>query len=156
MGDLKRFDLFSKLISDYIPKDNRIADISGGKGYLQLAMRQIGFNNITTYDKQYKKKNPKLIYRYQFFNYKTTDTFETIVAMHPDEGTDHALMYALIHYIPAILCPCCVKPSALLFNESYKFNNWCNHLTRIADKYNRKTEWITLKMNGRNKVLIML
>ena len=50
MGDKKRFDLFAKAISKRFPSWMRVADIAGGKGYLQLALKEQGFKDVITFD----------------------------------------------------------------------------------------------------------
>ena len=54
MGDSRRFDLMAKLIEKHIPKGFTIGDIASGKGYLQAALRQRGYRNITSWDKRNK------------------------------------------------------------------------------------------------------
>lgn len=155
MGDSRRFDLFAKLISKNISKTSKVADVSGGQGYLQVALRENGFSNIITYDKRKNHVNKKDQRKYQYFDYRTEDKFDAIVAMHPDEGTDHALMYAIVNKVPAIICPCCIKPHAVPFWDKHNFTNWKKHLQKLAEKYGAEVIWTRLKMAGKNEVMII-
>lgn len=157
MGDSHRFDLFAKMISCNFPKkDARIVDVAGGKGYLKEALRQLGYNNVVTMDKNRKaaKKQSSKNYKYGYFNYNIAEHFDCVCAMHPDEATDHAVMYAVQHHVPAFICPCCIKPDAVLFNGVYKFNNWVEHLKKLAK--GMEVQELYLRMGGRNLVLKLM
>lgn len=154
MGDIRRFDLFANLISKHIPKSCNIADISGGKGYLQLALKEHGYKNITSFDKRYNRiKNSN--YKYGYFDYSKYHEFSGIVAMHPDEGTDHAVMYCIKNKCVGLICPCCVKPHATHLLLHHNFNNWKKHLTQLVEKAGMEAIWTKLKMTGKNEVLII-
>ena len=154
MGDSHRFDLFAKMISSNFPKrDARIVDVAGGKGFLKEALRQLGYNNVVTMDKNRKaaKKQIGKNYKYGYFDYTTPEQFDCVCAMHPDEATDHAVMYAVHHRVPAFVCPCCIKPDAVQFNGIYKFNNWVDHLKKLGKSM--EVQELYLGMSGRNLVL---
>ena len=42
MGDPRRFSLFADVIAANFPSNLPVADVAGGKGYLQVALRQRG------------------------------------------------------------------------------------------------------------------
>lgn len=42
MGDRRRFDLFAKMIMREFPAARRIADVAGGRGWIQVALRELG------------------------------------------------------------------------------------------------------------------
>lgn len=147
MGDVRRFDLFAKVIAKGINKEARIADVAGGKGYLQLALKERGFRDITTWD---KRSRAKIKIRYDYFRHDIEEDYDAVVALHPDEGTDHAILYAKKRGIPAIICPCCVKPSAVPYWGSRNYSQWLDHLVKL----NPNVIFDKLKMNGRNDVLI--
>ena len=154
MGDSHRFDLFAKLIATNFPnRDARIVDVAGGKGYLRAALFQLGYKHVVTYDKNRKaaSRQHRTGYKYGYFSYTTQEQFDCVAAMHPDEGTDHAVLYAVTHNIPAFVCPCCIKPDAVLFQGNYKFNNWVDHLKKLAK--GMEVQELLLKMQGRNLVL---
>ena len=156
MGDSRRFQLFADLVSRNLPdRSLRIADVAGGKGYLKAALHQLGYKNVVTWDKNRKaaKKQNHSGYKYGYFDYRTQEVYDCVVAMHPDEATDHAILYASIHHIPAFVCPCCIKPDAVLFNEKYNFHLWVNHLKRLAKGMD--IQELYLKMQGRNLVLVL-
>lgn len=157
MGDSRRFHEFSRIIRRHIPLTASIADVAGGKGYLQKSLRELGFKEVTTWDKRsrYADSRVKHSYRYQWFSRDVKECYGAVVAMHPDEGTDHALLYALDHHIPAVICPCCVKPSATLYWGKHSFGNWKKHLTRLAEDRGVEPIWTAMPITGRNEVLII-
>ena len=154
MGDSHRFDLFAKMVSNNFPNRNaRIIDVAGGKGFLKEALRQLGYINVITMDKNRRaaKKQTGKNYKYGYFNYNTSEHFDCVCAMHPDEATDHAILYAVNHRVPAFVCPCCIKPDAVLFQGNYKFHNWVEHLKKLARGMD--VQELYLRMSGRNLVL---
>lgn len=154
MGDPRRFDTFARLISSVLLPDMRIADVAGGKGYLQAALRERGFSDVVTWDRRRSRCAARTM-RFDWFTHDTRERYDAVVAMHPDEGTDHALLYAIKHRIPAIICPCCVKPSALEYWDRYTFRPWCRHLESYALNHGCSIEWTRLGISGRNDVMII-
>jgi hypothetical protein len=157
MGDPKRFDLFGKVIAEEFNNSMRIADVAGGKGYLQAALRQKGFKQIETWDKRLAtaRKVHRNGYRFDYFNWKTAPRYDAVVAMHPDEGTDHCILYAGKHRVPAIICPCCIKPSASTYWGEHKYSIWLDHLINLCEQQNLSVSKIIMPMNGRNDVLVI-
>lgn len=155
MGDPRRFHEFAKIVKEHIPLEYSIADIAGGKGYLQAALRQIGYKDVTSWDKRKRYAASRKGYRYGYFEWENAPKYNAVVAMHPDEGTDHAILYAAKHKVPAIICPCCITPSASVFSEKYNYTNWKKHLTKIAETKGCEVQWIKLKINGRNDVMVI-
>ena len=150
MGDSRRFQVFADFVSNKLNKDIKIADVAAGQGYLQLALKEKGFTNVISFDK--RKKHVGGNRRYQWFNYRTQEKLDAIIAMHPDEATDHAVMYSVIHKVPAFICPCCVKPDAVTYWDGHcDFLKWCKHLEKIAK--GREITWHKLKINGRNDLM---
>lgn len=132
----------------------KIADVAGGKGYLRLALSEHGFNDVTTWDKRKKRlKKGNQIYRWFLYDQAPSD-YDAIIGMHPDEGTDHIIMYAAKHRVPFILCPCCIKPNAVAYWGNHKYQNWLNHLENMCKRHNIETVHTILKMNGKNDVII--
>jgi hypothetical protein len=155
MGDERRFDLFAKLIAKHIPTSYQIADVASGKGNLQAALRQLGYKKVISWDKQRRNASPRSNYHYDYFNYNNAPRdYDAVVAMHPDEATDHAIMYAAKHKVPAIVCPCCVKPSAVVYWGDNNEHRWIAHLKQLAEKNGLEVTETMLKMSGRNRVLI--
>jgi hypothetical protein len=153
MGDPRRFDLFAEQISNLIPPDFAVADVAAGKGFLQGALRSRGFTNVTSWDRRPKTIYNALGHRYDYFSHNCEQKYQAVVGMHPDEGTDHALLYAAKHRCVAILCPCCIKPSATAFWGKHRYPIWINHLISLGEKYNMTCDISRLKMNGRSDVL---
>lgn len=153
MGDRRRFDLFSKLAEEHLNKDMKIIDVASGKGYLQAALRQRGFQEIISWDKRKKNASNRKGYRYGYFDWRTGEKYDAVIAMHPDEGTDHAIMYAAKHMVPALVCPCCIKPDASVYWGNHRFKNWVNHLKSLAN--NMLIQEVYLPMNGKSLVLIL-
>lgn len=155
MGDSARFKIFTKRIVKNLDKDMKIADIAGGKGLLRKSLMEVGFSNVETWDKTRNKKiKGKHIYKY--FDYQSApEDYDAVVGMHPDEGTDHILMYAARYRVPAIICPCCIKPSATkLFGEK-DYTNWIKHLIRIAENNKMDYYFSNMPFSGRNDILIV-
>ena len=95
MGDPKRFDKFSTLIAERMNKDLKIADVAGGKGFLRIALAEKGIKDVETWDKRQVYRSGKQ--RFSYFNWETEPQYDCIVAMHPDEGTDHSILYSAKH-----------------------------------------------------------
>lgn len=155
MGDSRRFDLMAKLIEKHIPKSFTIGDIASGKGYLQAALRQRGYRNITSWDKRNKNAKNRNGYRWGYFKWNTKEKFNAVVGMHPDEATDHLIKYAIVNRCIAIVCPCCVKPDAEILNGQYNYRNWIKHLKQLAENGNMNVIESVLPMNGKSIVLIV-
>ena len=156
MGDTRRFHLLAQLALKHIPLGANVVDIAGGKGYLQAALRQAGYTQVTSWDKRPKYANSRRrLYRYGYFDWQRAPNYGAVVAMHPDEGTDHAVLYAASRGLPGLICPCCIKPDAVAFWQNYKFDLWCRHLEGLALRYERQVIWTRLPMNGRSEVMII-
>lgn len=160
MGDSRRFHLFSELVTRNLkPSEfHRLADVAGGKGVLAKKLRKSGFKEVVTFDKRKlrgKGKKSDLGFRNTWFTYEERDSFDAVVAMHPDQGTDHAILYAARRRVPAIVCPCCVLPHAASYKGPKHFDKWIMHLKDLAEGHSLTTQEAQLPMRGRNLVLIM-
>ena len=155
MGDPRRFHAFADLVTQHITRSSVIADVAGGKGFLQAALRERGYRKITSWDRRQKTPYNRHGHRYGWFTADTMAQYDAVVAMHPDEATDHALLYAAHRRVPAIICPCCVRPSAIGFWQAYKYSVWCAHLDTLAQQHHLTVQWTTLPINGRNDVMIL-
>ncbi len=156
MGDKRRFAEFAMLINQHHPDTAiRIADVAGGKGYLQMALRGYGYSKIMTYDKRPKLAKPHRsdFYQYRWFSYNLGKEFDLVVAMHPDQGTDHSILYAAKNRVPFMVCPCCILPSASCFWDRHNFQGWVNHLEKLASETHDVAR-IELPISGRNLVLV--
>ena len=157
MGDSRRFDLFSKVIERNFPPKQYpyVADVAGGKGYLQTALRESGYN-VTTFDKRKGKRNRpgRFQYQYRYFDEKIKDEFDLLVGMHPDEATDVIIVEAAKRNVPFVVCPCCVKPSAVLYWGKHSYGYWMKHLRKLAVERKFQITETVLPMDGKNQVLI--
>lgn len=154
MGDSRRFDLFAKFIRDNFPNCKNIADVAGGQGYLQIALRNYGYN-VITFDKRKGKRSitGKFEYQYRYFDSSVKGNFDLIVGMHPDEATDVIIVEAAKRNIPFAIVPCCIKPSAVVYRGQYKYDEWVKHLKNVAQKLGYDVYEKQLKMSGRNLVI---
>lgn len=157
MGDKRRFREFAALIAARFPdRSARVADVAGGKGHLQAALRELGYTSIVSFDKRpgMAKPHRRSFYRYQWFSFnRNAGEFDLVAAMHPDEGTDHAVLYAVKNRVPFVVCPCCVRPSATCFWDQKSFLGWVRHLTALASETHCVQEAM-LPIQGRSLVLV--
>lgn len=157
MGDTRRFDIMADFVAERFPHHTRkrIVDVAGGRGGLQAALRRRGFQDVTSVDVRPQYAKGRSGYRYGLFTWNYQENFDLVVAMHPDDATDHAILYAVNRCIPWAVCPCCVRPSA---NHTYKagkndYWRWTDHLRTLGGGKSA-VETITLPMAGRNLVLM--
>lgn len=157
MGDARRHLLMAELCATVLDPHMRIADIGAGKGYLQGAMRMNGFIDVESWDKRPRlaKTRQNFKGRYAHFDWTVAPRFDAVVAMHPDEATDHAIMYAGHHRVPAIICPCCTRPSAVPFDRSANMGVWFHHLYKMARGLSLRVRTERLSMDGANTVMIL-
>lgn len=157
MGDPARFRKFSALVKRHLPTEAHIADIAGGRGQLQAALHQLGYKDVESWDTRQRYARGRRGYRYSLFDYHTALLYDAVVAMHLDGGTDHALLYALRHRVPALVCPCCVIPSAAPYGgKRASYVDWCRHLEGIVKEAGRAFRWERLEIQGRSRVLVLL
>jgi hypothetical protein len=146
----------AELIAANFPgyRDARIADVAGGKGHLQAALRQRGFRQIVSFDKRKSYAGGRAIYRYVWFDWRTKEPFDLIVGMHPDEGTDHIVLYGREHAVPWCVCPCCVRPSGAAYGAGANdYWRWLGHLRQLGGGP-RSVHTTSLPMLGRAVVLL--
>lgn len=156
MGDRRRFDLFASLIAERFPERRLyIADVASGKGALQAALRQRGYNAVTSWDRRKRNAKTRRGYRYGWFDYRSAPRdYDLVVAMHPDEATDQVIAYAAKHGKPFVVCPCCIKPTASTFWEQHCYAAWLDHLERFATEDGLAVERVALPMDGRKVCLV--
>ena len=156
MGDNRRFNLFAEAIEKRFPKWYRVVDVAGGKGYLQLALKERGFKDVVTFDcaprkERVRKRGTKFYWRK--FGDKVNVECDLLVGMHPDEATDVIVVEAAKRDIPFAIVPCCVKPTHLLWMKGQKYTVWIRGLIELAKKKKYEVEEYKLRMNGKNIVL---
>ena len=91
--------------------------------------------------------------KWGYFKFDCMDRYSLVLGMHPDEATDHIIMYAARNKVPFVVCPCCVKPDAAMYNGTRTFTPWIQHLLRLAQP-THTVEQFTLRMTGKNLVLV--
>jgi len=154
MGDSRRFSAFADLIERNFAPTLAVADIAGGKGHLQAKLRKRGFGNVVSWDRRPKYAGPRRCYHFGLFDFRSAPRgYDLVVGMHPDEATDHIVMYAAKHRIPFAVCPCCVKPSATRY-EGYRYEHWLQHLASLAEAARFRVTEAGLPISGRSAVLI--
>lgn len=156
MGDPRRFALFADLIAREFPETAaHIADVAGGKGYLKAELYRRGFRRVTCWDRRRRLANGRPGQRYQLFDYRNAPReYDLVVAMHPDEGTDHALLYSAKHRVPCAIVPCCLTPSAVPYDGRQTWGSWNAHLVELARARRLRVEVSALPMAGRSVVLV--
>lgn len=154
MGDPRRFTRFAELIKTQFPNAKNIADVAGGKGYLQLALKEKGYENVTTFDKRKHRCRRNIKFKHLYFSEKIKERFDLIVGMHPDEATDVIVVEASKRKIPFAIVPCCVKPTASIVHGQYNYTNWIKHLKQLAERKNFKVQELNLRITGKRLVII--
>lgn len=153
MGDSRRFHLFAELIVSRFGPHLRIADVASGKGHLRSALYERGYRGVVSFDKRHVNAKPRPDRRWGFFDWRTDDKFDAVVGMHPDDGTDHIVKYAARNRVPAMICPCCVRPSAEVFWGAKTYQRWVDHLETMAYDGGLFVRRHDLNMSGRSLVL---
>lgn len=157
MGDNRRNRLMAELVAERFPdRDAPVADVAAGRGHLKRALRLHGYRRIVCWDGRHRRAKGPPGWHSQIFDYRNAPRgYRLIVAMHPDEATDHAILYAAKHRVPFVVCPCCIKPSGTEYsgNPSNRAE-WNRHLVAIAKAAQMDVETVTLPMEGCNIVLI--
>jgi hypothetical protein len=154
MGDKHRFEVFAKFVANILPKNYRIADIASGGGCLQYELRKLGFLMVTSWDNRHiKNRLPNQTYVRKYFDYTRVSPkhYDAIIGLHPDGATDHIVLWAATYGKKAIVVPCCAIPSASNFNGG----EWISHLKQLVKNKQRKVIEQTLKIKGKNTVLII-
>jgi hypothetical protein len=159
MGDRRRFNEFGNLIVKQFPYNKIVADIAGGKGYLNLNLSERGYN-VTTFDNPIGARVKNIKYNHRFFNSNIINHYDLLVGMHPDGATDLIIEQAWVRKIPFAIVPCCIYPRKFKFEKNIskiKLSNldlWLEHLIILSQSLNFVSSIHELKINGRNIALI--
>ncbi len=154
MGDPSRFWKFARFIAKVASPGMHIADVAGGKGKLRGALWMIGLKNVTTIDVRHEQARRGA---YRLFDYRTEPgKYDLLVGMHPDAATDHIIMFSGFRRVPAIICPCCVMPSASRYGgrRGY-YPDWLSHLKSLSVSMRMKVLHTRIDIAGRNDVLYL-
>lgn len=158
MGDTRRFELFADLIGRRVPNRRaRIADVAAGKGALTFALRRRGFVNVIPFEPAPRRGGQvtRTGMRVQRFTADCAREFDVLVGMHPDGATDEILQGSAEHGPLSIVCPCCAVGSAWAYwGAKLSHRQWVDHLVRQSLQRGLRIERSTLRMTGRNSVLV--
>lgn len=154
MGDSRRFEVFANFIKANFPNCRQVADVAGGKGYLQTALRDLGFN-VITFDKRKGRRNRpgKFEFQYRYFDSTVKNDFDLLVGMHPDEATDVIIREAAKRRVPFAIVPCCIMPTAYIYYGQHKYSQWVEHLKNVAKRLGYQVYDTQLKIQGKNTVI---
>ena len=126
VNDRRRFQAFADFIHQTYPHVHKIADVAGGRGGVSFHLYQLGYA-ATIIDKRdahlpgqmqrkLRKQSveqgrlveiPRVVERVQQVDLRS---FDLIVALHPDEATEHVIRAAIEHGKDFAVVPCCVFP----------------------------------------------
>ena len=124
-------------------------DVAAGAGKLGRQLEARGFGPVHLAE---SRRGSPLDWRF------ARRDLELVVAMHPDEATDHAVLLAGACGAALAVCPCCVKPDAVPFrhdgNGLREKSRWRRHLEGLARASGLRTEWAALDMSGDALVLL--
>ena len=162
MGDIRRFPAFAGFIKEHFPYAQKIADVAGGIGNLSYYLRESGFDStvIDTRDvrlpsrfrrnlrKQSIKQGVDIQIQRVVGEIQKTDLepFDLIVALHPDEATEHTMRVAIRLEKNFAVVPCCVFPIDGVKRSEEK---WVEHLMSLSDDI----QMAKLPIGGANRVL---
>jgi hypothetical protein len=156
MGDPARFRLMADLIAIEFPdRSAEVADVAGGKGYLKAELYRRGYRRVTCWDRRHRHAKGRPGQRYQLFDHANAPRgYDLVVALHSDEATDHAILYAAHRRVPCVVCPCCITPSAEPYKGRRTWDAWNAHLVTLALTNRMRVTTLTLPMAGRAFVMI--
>ena len=145
VNDSRRFPAFASFIHQTYPAANRIADVAGGNGRLSFYLRELGFEatvidsrdtNLPNRMRRMLRKEsirkgklasiPKIINKVED---EDLSEFDLLVALHPDEATEHVIRMAIALNKDFAVIPCCVFP---IDGIKRSHDDWRDYLTTIA------------------------
>jgi hypothetical protein len=124
--DGRRFRVFAEFIHKTYPQVHRVADVAGGHGGVSFHLYRFGYA-ATIIDERdvhlpgrlkrvLRKESvkqgriveiPRLVKRVQDVD---LGSYDLIVALHPDEATEHVVRAGIEHGKDFAVVPCCVFP----------------------------------------------
>ena len=161
-SERRRFHVFAQFIHETFPEAKSIADVAGGVGILSYYLHKLGHNptiidsrltRLTNYYRRRLRKQSlkegrdiqikRLVKRVEEID---LSAFDLIVALHPDQATEHAVRAAIKHSKSFAIVPCCVLA---IDGISRSQEGWTEYLSSLAPDVARAT----LPMDGANVVL---
>jgi hypothetical protein len=157
LGDPSRFRVFAKYIAAEFGPEARIADVAGGKGKLRASLHLLGYRSVTTIDTRRHLARGRRGEAYRLFDWRSEPgAYDLVVGMHPDQATDHLILFAGKHRVPAMVCPCCVLPSAAPYGGArWGYGDWLHHLKSLAAGRGLSVRHVRMPFGGRNDLLIL-
>jgi hypothetical protein len=157
MGDPARFRAMADLVEAEFPdRAARIADVAAGEGQLRAELHRRGYRHVTSWDRRRgRQAKGRPGYRHQLFTFEQADrNYDLVVALHPDQATDHAICYAAMRRVPCVVCPCCVTPSAVPYDGRRTHEAWNAHLITLALARRMRVLTLALPIRGRAFVIV--
>lgn len=161
-NDKRRFRAFAEFIQRTYPDARTIADVAGGRGTLSYFLRELGYEStiIDSRDarmprfmrrslrKQSMKLGrlvevPRVVGTVQEVDLRG---FDLIVALHPDEATEHAVRSAIALGKDFAVVPCCSFP---IDGVRRSTENWREYLASLSPDI----VTTTLPVDGANTLL---
>ena len=162
MGDNRRCRAFAAFVEDTFPQAHCVADIAGGTGQLSFWLHELGKESTIVDPRETRlpswlrrklrkqsRSEGRLIEVPRLrasVEEADLDSFDLLVAMHPDEATEPALRQALDKDMDFAIVPCCVFPMDGVRRSQ---EEWPLYRASLAPGI----ETTTLPMTGANTVL---
>lgn len=143
MADKRRFDLFADFLVASFPQAQRVFDVAGGMGKLNLSLVVRG-RQCVTYDRRHKHEPVDFAERE--FTLDEPCQADLVVGMHSDGATRIIIEYAAKHGLGYAVVPCCS-------DNSMPYNPWMRHLRELAEQNGLTAQESTLPMEGRARVI---
>jgi hypothetical protein len=161
-SERRRFHVFAQFIHETFPEAKNIADVAGGVGILSYYLFEFGHTptiidcrrtRLTNYYRRRLRKQSlkegrdirikRFVKRVEEID---LSAFDLIVALHPDQATEHAVRDAVKCGKSFAVVPCCVFP---IDGVRRTQEGWKDYLSSFAPGVARTT----LPMDGANVVL---
>ena len=155
MGDERRGQIFAQYIVKQFPKATQILAVADGKGQVarKLANKKRKVTVVEAKPRFEGRVHKYLQYRAGWFTaeYEAKQCPDLVVGMHPDEATSEIVLFAVKNRIPFAVVPCCVKGR---YSSGLRYTGWLNKLISLARDAGYVVHHHTLKMAGKNDVII--
>ncbi len=144
-NDKRRFRAFADFIHRTFPEVETIADVAGGRGVLSYYLHELGYDativdgrdaELPRYIRRTLRKRsvkqgrlieiPRAVGTLPGMD---LSPFDLVVALHPDEATEHAVRAALALGKDFAVVPCCVFP---IDGVKRSQESWREYLTELS------------------------
>ena len=160
--DNRRFQAFADFIHKTYSHARKVADIGGGHGHLSYHLRDLGYDAtiIDRRDMHLPRKLRRALRKLSVKQERLVEiprmvcdvqdadlqAFDVLVALHPDEATEHTIRAAIDLDKELAIVPCCVFP---MDGVKRSEENWREYLTSLSEDI----QTATLPIRGANVVL---